>query len=176
MLLRPGSDPETGQMHITGFQWEEDVDHYLNSHLGVATPEASPLVTQDSWAAPLLFGHNSSVTSRECGKRFAEAFREKISNLDSSPIRGEYKLWILRRFLIPSFHFTLAVDAVPVSSIRRAQSLCTRKIKTWLGLSRGTTTAVLHHPNVIDIPTLSEFPGPRQSSPFSPQSPPQMIQ
>ena len=37
------------------------------------------------------------------------------------------------------------------------QSLCTRMIKTWLGLSTGTTTAILHHPNVIDIPTLSKL-------------------
>ncbi len=30
-------------------------------------------------------------------------------------------------------------------------------IKRWLGICRSTTTAILHHPNVIDIPTLSEY-------------------
>ena len=77
--------------------------------------------------------------------------------MDAAPIRGEYKLWILRRFLIPSFHFVLSVDVTPHSSIKKVQSQCTRKIKSWLGLTRGITNAVLHHPNVIDIPTISEY-------------------
>ena len=59
------------------------------------------------------------------------------------------------RFLIPSFH--LAVDVIPDSSIKKAQSQCTRRIKSWLGLTKGVTNAVIHHPNVIDIPTISEY-------------------
>ena len=38
-----------------------------------------------------------------------------------------------------------------------SQSQCTRRIKSWLGLTRGVTNAILHHPNVIDIPTISEY-------------------
>jgi len=32
-----------------------------------------------------------------------------------------------------------------------------QKIKDWLGLTRGVTNAVIHHPNVIDIPTIAEY-------------------
>jgi len=69
----------------------------------------------------------------------------------------EYKPWILCQFLIPSFHFVVSVDVIPESSIKKVQSQCTRKIKDWLGLTRGVTNAVIHHPNVIDIPTIAEY-------------------
>jgi len=101
--------------------------------------------------------HTQPATSKESGKRFMNSFLEKLSSLDASPIRGEYKLWILRRFLIPSFHFVLSVDVILESSIKKVQSQCTRKIKDWLGLTRGVTNAVIHHPNVIDIPTIAEY-------------------
>ena len=84
-------------------------------------------------------------------------FLEKLDSLDTSPIWGEYKLGILCRFLIPSFHFVLSVDVIPDSSIKKVQSQCTRKIKSWLGLTRGVTNAVIHHPNVIDIPAISKY-------------------
>ena len=101
--------------------------------------------------------HTLPATAKESGKRFMNSFLEKLDSLDTSPIRGEYKLWILRRFLIPSFHFVLSVDVIPDSSIKKVQSQCTKKIKGWLGLTRGVTNAVIHHPNVIDIPTIAEY-------------------
>ena len=101
--------------------------------------------------------HTLPATTKESGKRFMTSFLEKLESSDTSPIQEEYKLWILCRFLIPSFQFVLSVDAIPDSSIRKVQSQCARKIKSWLGLTRGVTNAVIHHPNVIDIPTISEY-------------------
>ena len=101
--------------------------------------------------------HNPTTTAKQSGKRFINSFLEKIDNLDTSPIRGEYKVWVLRRFLIPSFHFVLAVDVIPESCIKKVQSQCTKRIKVWLGLTKGVTNAVIHHPNVFDIPTISEY-------------------
>ena len=75
--------------------------------------------------------HTLPATTKESGKRFMISFLEKLDSLDTSPIRGEYKLWILRRFLIPSFHFVLSVEVIPDSSIKKVQSQCTRKIKSW---------------------------------------------
>ena len=46
---------------------------------------------------------------------------------------------------------------IPESSIKKVQSQCTKKIKGWPGLTRGVTNAVIHHPNVIDIPTIAEY-------------------
>ena len=84
----------------------------------------------------LSFWGTSSVTTRlqqpNNRVRFMNSF---LDNLDTSPIRGEYKLWILRRFLVPSFHFVLAVDVIPESCIKKVQSQCTKRIKVWLGLT-----------------------------------------
>ena len=46
---------------------------------------------------------------------------------------------------------------IPESCIKKVQSQCTKLIKVWLGLTKGVTNAVIHHPNVIDIPTISEY-------------------
>ena len=102
--------------------------------------------------------HTQPATSKESGKRFMNSFLEKLSSLDASPIRGEYKLWILCRFLIPSFHFVLSVDVILESSIKKVQSQCTRKIKDWLGLTRGVANVVIHHPNVIGHPNYCRVP------------------
>ena len=36
-------------------------------------------------------------------------------------------------------------------------SKCNEKSRKWLGLTRSATTAIVHHPNVIDIPSISEL-------------------
>ena len=52
---------------------------------------------------------------------FLQEFERQIHNLDCSPIQGEYKLWIYKRFMVPAFHFSLAVDAIPNSILRKMQ-------------------------------------------------------
>ena len=101
--------------------------------------------------------HSLLSTAHEAGKKFLEEFERQIHNLDCSPIQGEYKLWIYKRLVVPAFHFSLAVDAIPNSILRKMQSNAIRRVKKWLGRTRSCTTAVLHHLHVIDILTLSEF-------------------
>ena len=56
--------------------------------------------------------------------------------------------------MIPSLHYDLAVNGISVSISKKLNSLATRYIKKWLGLTRSTTVAVIHHPSVLNIPTL----------------------
>ena len=72
-------------------------------------------------------------------------------------VRGEYKLWMYKRYLVPSLHFVLAVDCIPEAAIKKMQAAALKKIKQWLNLPRCFTTFALHHPNVIDIPLLSDL-------------------
>ena len=51
----------------------------------------------------------------------------------------------------------MSVDVIPESSIKKVWSQCIRKIKCWHGLTRGVTNAVIHYPNVIDIPTIVKY-------------------
>ena len=93
----------------------------------------------------------------ESGKKFITTFQQKLESLDQVQVRGEYKVWIYKRYLVPSFHFVMAVDPIPETAIKKMQAATLRMIKQWLNLPRCFTTSALHHPNVIDIPSLSDL-------------------
>ena len=101
----------------------------------------------------------SSQKSNTCesGKKFITAFQRHLDNLDQVQVRGEYELWIYKRYLVPSFHFVMAVDPIPETAIKKMQAVALRMIKRWLNLPRCFTTSALHHPNVINIPSLSDL-------------------
>ena len=56
-----------------------------------------------------------------------------------------------------SFHFVMAANPIPESAIKKMQAAALKKIKQWLNLPRCFTTSALHHPNVIDIPSVSDL-------------------
>jgi hypothetical protein len=87
--------------------------------------------------------------THESGERFITGSQQKLENLDQVRIRGGYKLWIYKRYLVPSFHFAVAVDPIPETAIKKMQATALRMIKRWLNLPRCFTTSALHHPNVI---------------------------
>ena len=101
--------------------------------------------------------HTPLSTVQETGKHLSSEFSRQLNNVDQSPIRGEFKLWIYRRFLVPCFHYHLAVDTISTSTFKKMQANAMRKIKKWLDLTRSATTAIVHHPDVIDIPSISEL-------------------
>ena len=102
-------------------------------------------------------GHSPLTTAQEARKHLFSEFSRQLNNLDKSPICGEFKLWIYKRFVVPSFHFHLAVNTITTSTIKKMQTNAMRKIKKWLGLTRSTSTAIVHHPDVIDIQSISEL-------------------
>ena len=104
-----------------------------------------------------IIGDSPSCTTKAARKHLLGEFIRQLNNLDQSPIRGEFKLWIYKRYMVPSFHFHLAVNNITESTCNKMQATAMRKIKQWLGLTRSTTTAIIHHPNVIDIPSILEL-------------------
>ena len=86
--------------------------------------------------------------------QFSDDLTACLQRVDNAPLRGEYKVWIYRRYVIPSLHYDLAVNPLSSTTIKKMNSLATRYIKKWLGLSRSTTVAVIHHPSVLNIPTI----------------------
>ena len=72
-------------------------------------------------------------------------------------MRGEYKIWMYKRYLTPSYMFAVAVAMIPDTAIRKMQAIALRQSKTWLNLPRLFTASALDHPGLIDIPTLSEL-------------------
>ena len=69
---------------------------------------------------------SQKLNTFESGKKFISTFQRKLENLDQVHVRGEYKLWIYKRYLVPSFHFALAVDPIPETSIKKMQATALR--------------------------------------------------
>ena len=59
--------------------------------------------------------------------------------------------------MIPYLYFKLMVNNIGATTIKKANALGTKCVKTWLGLTRSTSVAVLHHPDVLNIPFLSSY-------------------
>lgn len=119
-------------------------------------------VTRNISSGPTKFlGHLQGITNKsttcEARKRFIESFQPKLENLDQTKIRGEYKIWIYKWYLVPSFLFALSVDSLTDSVIKKMQAAALRKVKSWLNLSKSFAASALHHPNLIDIPELMEL-------------------
>ena len=70
---------------------------------------------------------------------FSNYFSSCLNRIDRACIRGEYKVWIYKRYLVPSLHYKLAVERIKKTDIKKANALATRLVKKWLGLTRSTT-------------------------------------
>ena len=66
---------------------------------------------------------------------FSDYLSACLNRIDSACIREEYKVWIFKRYLVPSLHYRLAVEGIKKTDIKKANALATRLMKKWLGLT-----------------------------------------
>jgi len=64
------------------------------------------------------------------------------------PVRGEYKLWLYRNYIVSLLRFHLSVDAVTKGTVTKMENLATRHLKKWLSLPRSATRAILYYPGM----------------------------
>ena len=95
-----------------------------------------------------------STTKKTASKRMLCRLSDLLTATDSLPIRGEYKLWIYRNYIISLLRFHLYVDAVSSWSISKLESIATCFLKKWLHLPRSATRVVLYYPGVC-CPSIS---------------------
>ena len=67
------------------------------------------------------------------------------------------RVLMYRIYVILFLHYELSVNGTTVSISKKLNSLATRYWKKWLGLFRSTTVAIIHHPAVLNIPTLENW-------------------
>ena len=84
-----------------------------------ATSQVSSGMTRNISSGPTKFlghlqGAPNKLISCEAGNRFIKSFKPKLDNLDQAKVRGEYNIWIYKRYLIPSFLFALSIDSIIV--------------------------------------------------------------
>ena len=82
-------------------------------------------------------------------------FQSVLRNLSKRPIRGEYKLWIYRHHIAPSFNFQWSINALSKSTLTKLESVSTKCLKKWLNLPRNATRAILYHPEVLNCPQVT---------------------
>ena len=61
-----------------------------------------------------------------------------LSATDTLHIRGEYKLWIYRNYILSLLRFHLSVDAVTPTAISKMESMVTRYLKKGSNKTRNT--------------------------------------
>ena len=101
-----------------------------------------------------LFDVSLSATKKAASKRLINRLTDLLTATNSLPIRGEYKLWIYRKYIISLLRFHLCVDAVSNGSISKSESIATRFLKKWLNLPRSATRVILYYPDVC-CPSIS---------------------
>ena len=81
-----------------------------------------------------LINVSLSVTKRSANKRMVDRLTDLLSATDTLHIRGEYKLWIYRNYILSLLRFSLSVDAVTPTAISKMESMVTHYLKKWLHL------------------------------------------
>ena len=70
------------------------------------------------------------------------------------PIRGEYKVWIYKCYLILSVLFNLTVDRISPATSKKVQSKITSHLKKCVELPQCATLASLFRRDVLNLPYL----------------------
>ena len=85
-----------------------------------------------------------------------DKIKAKLTNLDKALIRGEFKLAVYSRYLLPSLRFMLTVHDLTETSLKILDDISEKFIKKWAGLPPCATRSVLHYDKAMAIPTLSK--------------------
>ena len=131
-----------------------DCSSMKSSSFALSGRSTTPIQAKPTKFLGQILGKDSKSTRSAA---YSKIKAQTLSNINSMPICGEYKTWILKNYIASSLFFTLAVDIHSTSAI---QGLATKRLKKWLHLPRSTTLPVLFHPLVMNIPIYQT----RQSS------------
>ena len=96
-----------------------------------------------------------SGKSEETFKLVRDTLKEALENIEASLIRPEYKLWILKNYLIPSKRFLLTIHTLTQTHLKHLDTFVDKYTKKWAGLPRSATNAVIHLEAALDIPAIS---------------------
>ena len=99
-------------------------------------------------------GITPTQSKRLSSKKLSSKVFEALERINERPIRGEYKVWIYKSYLIPSVSFNLTVDRISLATSKKIQTKITSYLKRWLKLPRCATLASLFHPQVLNLPYL----------------------
>ena len=125
----------------------------------VAPPLSSNRVPRITTSAPSKFlgqtlGDNSRSTRSPSYQKNSEKVYSALNQIDQTPIRGEYKVWIYKFYMVPSLFFNLAFDRTPKSTINKLQTRAFSFLNCWLNIPKCATLASIFRPEVTYFPFL----------------------
>ena len=59
--------------------------------------------------------------------------------------------------LVPSLHYRFSVNGFNNVTTKKMNAKAMKLVKSWLGFARSATVVIIHHPAVLDIPSISEL-------------------
>ena len=95
--------------------------------------------------------------SRSVYEYLSEIITSGLRNIDASSVRSEYKLEIYSRYFLPSLRFHVTVNDLCQSHLKQLDALTNRYAKKWSGLAHPATLAMLHMPEGLDIPSITDL-------------------
>ena len=86
----------------------------------------------------------SNDFQNEIFKYIYDGINGTLRNIDASLIRSEYKMKVLKEYLLPTIRFKLTVHELTASNLKQLDSLGDRFLKKWLSIQPSGTRAIQH--------------------------------
>ena len=100
-----------------------------------------------------ILGHNLPTTRKAATDKLNNLLLSQVLSLDSSPIRGEYKVYILHHFILRNAQFYLAVDNFSQSQLGRIQ----RTLTCFIHLPPCLSKVILFHKDGLGLKLLPSY-------------------
>ena len=88
----------------------------------------------------VFFSGKSSETLRY----FKSVITDKLSHIENSMVRPEYKMWMYKNYFLPSIRFLLTVHEITETHLTVLDARCNKYIKKWTGVPRSGTNLSFH--------------------------------
>ena len=98
----------------------------------------------------------SNITERNTPADHFDFLKDKLEvklvNLDKTLVRGEYKLAVYSRYILPSLQFHFSVHSIHKTHLEILDGMARNFLKCWLSFpSRGVTDLGIFHPGIIGL-------------------------
>ena len=125
------------------------IDFFLNEEVIPSLQEAD----HKFLGAFVTFGNGQRVL----GEKLEQILVEKLSNLDKTCVRGEYKLNIYKVYLLPSLRFLLTVHNISKTCLDNLDNAAMAFLKRWSGTPKCGTRLIFHCEQFLNIPTIHQL-------------------
>ena len=86
-----------------------------------------------------------------------EKLETKLSNLDSSCVRAEYKVTIHTRYVLPAMRYHLTLHSLQQTHLDQQDMTAQKYLKKWLGIpSQGCTSSGVFSPYLLGVKPVSQ--------------------